>query len=254
MSNRARRRARKCRTATAKSRSALSPSQEVGTDVGDGGKGFERDAPALAFGAEAWTEGLPVRHGGCPSGQQFRRRARSRAGRGHPATNARLSSQFCNLNNEVVAENAQSGDPEVRTGVNLEPQAGTNGQPGGAVPLHPRQLSLPARWRMLHRGLEIPAEALVVDAVSRRFGKLGQLFRPNRAPDGSAVLALRPDRSCVFFDDADGRLCEYPPRPRRRAPAERLPALSARGPERSPRYVRHALALLPHGGLAARLE
>jgi len=92
--------------------------------------------------------------------------------------------------------------------VNLEPQVERTASPVA------RCLSIHAGYRCRHAGAcctagwEIPAEALVVDAVSRRFGNRGQLFRPNRAPDGSAVLALRPDRSCVFFDDADGRLCE----------------------------------------------
>jgi Fe-S-cluster containining protein len=77
-----------------------------------------------------------------------------------------------------------------------------------------RCLSIHAGYRCRHAGAcctagwEIPAEAPVVDAVSRRFGNRGELFRPDRAPDGSAVLALRGDRSCVFFDAAHGRLCE----------------------------------------------
>ena len=77
-----------------------------------------------------------------------------------------------------------------------------------------RCLSIHAGYRCRHSGAcctagwEIPAEAPVVNAASWRFGNRGLLFRPDRAPDGSAVLALRGDRSCVFFDDAHGRLCE----------------------------------------------
>ena len=37
-------------------KSSLEPLPEVGTHVGDGGDGFKRDAPALAFCAEAWSK------------------------------------------------------------------------------------------------------------------------------------------------------------------------------------------------------
>ena len=164
---------------------ALEAFPQIRADVGHRGDGVERDAAALASGREAWTEGIPVRHG-----------VRFRPANPTPCDEQRFSDplsahrrlnllQFCDLNNETAdaieqlpsgAGSTASGDVEtiiVAGTVVTEGSCHDSHTPDAALSVDPRRLPMPSGGRLLHRRLAHPGGAAAWWRPSRRrFGSV----------------------------------------------------------------------------------